>query len=47
MYRLAVRVVVPAMVWLIGSYAIIFGAVMVVQALRLRGTPERLEGRRA
>jgi uncharacterized membrane protein HdeD (DUF308 family) len=34
------------MVWLIGGYAIIFGVVMIVHALRLRGMPERLEARR-
>jgi uncharacterized membrane protein HdeD (DUF308 family) len=38
---------VLAMVWIIGGYAIMFGVVMIVHALRLRGTPERFEGRRA
>jgi uncharacterized membrane protein HdeD (DUF308 family) len=37
-----------AMLWLIGGYAIIFGVVMVVHALRLRrAVPEGLERRRA
>jgi hypothetical protein len=34
-------------VWIIGGYAIIFGVVMIFYALRLRGTPERLERARA
>ena len=34
-------------VWLIGGYAIIFGVVMIVHALRLRAVPQRLERRRA
>jgi uncharacterized membrane protein HdeD (DUF308 family) len=32
-----------AMVWLIGSFALVFGVMMIVLSFRLRGLPQRLE----